>query len=386
VLFRVNQGVAERPFILVEAQRESTVVFDAGAIAGVRATAEYEVFGAQELTFTSAKRLARARIDSVHESRAFGHVVESDGSSARSGTTLPAGARAVLALVPLGAHAVDNIAVFIDRSAGDVDSLVRGMPAVRVVDSASAEATITRRRGVLEVVYQGVALPPVTADTPWTVATRDTMVSVYRGQRLTRVARRDTIAGYPAGRLCAALTRAYAISAFRSIQPPQPNGDIAIHARFVPFARGTPADTVAREDTTYVGRAYDLYIMVSVPPELAPNSTLYMTAALEGYISRPIVAWPPRGTSGSLKDRLNRWIKIADSVVASPPAGSEQLKVVVNDSPYDFRSLATTFDQCGRRREQGTRGDPGELGRPARARGWQATSRRILTLPLPATH
>lgn len=354
VVFRSNQGIAARPFVLASAAGGDRVTLDAGAIHGVRRSAVYDVFGAGELGFAS-RPVARVRIDSVIEAKSFGRVVAEDGN-AGSQTRIPAGARAVPTRVPLGAGQVERLRVHVEASALALAPAIRA-DSLRFVlsDSAAAHATVTTRRGVAEVYVKGIPLPP----------------QADEGVRV------GSVAGYAPAALCRPLVRALSITALDAIANPAPPAELTLDARVVPVGSGEPRAVAGAPgiDTITIGKLYDIYVRADVPSDLAALTTLYLTAAIAGYTSDPVVLWP-LASQPQAPIALNRWVRIARSVSVSEPVGSEILKVVVNSDQFDLRPLVQSFGSCDALR--GARGAKGNWGSQVEAiTGWTTLEKRI---------
>lgn len=356
VVFRSNQGIAARPFVLVSAAADGRVVLDAGAIHGVRPTAVYDVHGAGELRF-DAKPIVRVRVDSVTEAKSFARVVDERGNPDTRALELPAGARAVPSLVPLGAGSVERLAVHVEPAARGLAAAIAS-DSLRFVlaDSASAQAVVTTRRGVPEVYVRGIPLPPQSDDV---------------------VARNGSVVGYAPAALCRPLLRALSIANMEKLANPAPPAELTIDARVVPAGSGEPRGLAdpTRIDTLVVGRPYDIFVRVDVPSDLATVTTLYMTAAIEGYTSDPFVLWP-LASQAQTPVPLNRWIRIARGVSVSEPTGSEVMKVVVNSDQFDLRPLVQSFGSCDRP-QLATRGKGNWESQIAPVTGWTTLSHRM---------
>lgn len=353
VLFRANQGAAARPFVVATALPGGRVAIDAGAVHGVRNKSVYDVHGAGELRF-DATPVARVAIDSVEASRAFGVVVDESMKPVTAAVRLPDAARAVPSLVPVGAPAPRRLGVHVDASAASLAAGVRADSTRFVLaDSATADATLTQRRGVPEVLVRGVSLPPQSTDS--------TVAATFQGRRVT---------GYAPEGLSCPLLRALSITNLERLDNPAPPGDLAVLARLVRAGTGAPRTDESKVDTVYIGEPVDVYVKVAVTADLASISRLYMTAALAGYTSSPAVLWPQGDVTPF---PLNRWVPIMRNVTVDEPGGSEILKVVVNSDPYDLTSLVQAFGAC-----PGTRGLRGDwTSKMAPVTGWMAVSHRV---------
>jgi hypothetical protein len=374
LLFRSNTGIAARPFVLARVD-QGRVLLDAGAIHGVRRNAVYDVFGAGELRFDS-RPIAKVRVDSIVESMSFASGVDERGDTVRV-QALPTGARAVLSRVPLGAKTVEKLMVFVDATVPDSIRHVIASDSARFVvsDSARAFARVTRARGVLEVMADGIALPPQDADG---IVKREVLaeVVVSRGSRFVKQTRRDTIAGY-GGSLCSPLIRALAISALEAIRNEAPPADLSADIRVLPYRMGPPTDIkrLSDADVIRVGDTVSIYARVDIPADVAGDVKWYMTAAIEGYTSDPFVLRPGPNDAPTPVP-LREWIPLIRGIQVTEPAGVEVVKLVVNSDPYDLRPLVASFGDCTRAPVKGaSRGKWDTVIPPVT--GWTAVSRRV---------
>lgn len=358
VVFRANQGIAARPFVLASWHPAGKVVLDAGAIHGVRPTAIYEIFPADEVRFAS-RPIAKVRVDSVVEAQSFAAFIDDAGKALAKGPDLPKNARAVLSRVPIGAAAVERLAVHVHPSAAALRAQVAAdSQRFMLTDSARAFAVVTQQRGVPEVLVRGIPLPPQTTD---------------------QVVRRDSAVGYAPAALCAPLVRALSIASMEAIANPAPPAELTIDARFVPSGGGEPQGLrdATLPDTVQIGKPYDVYVKVEVPADLATVTQMYMTAAIAGYTSDPFVLWPHPSAAQSPVP-LNRWIRLHRGVTVSEPAGSEIMKVVVNSDQYDLRPLVQSLGSCPAPAAEALRGMKGNWTTKIEPiRGWTTLEKRI---------
>lgn len=358
LIFRSNQGVAARPFVTAR-EVAGRLVLDAGAIHGVRKTANYEVYRSGEVQFTTVP-IARIRVDSVVAEQSFGVYVDAQGNvlgaagSSFTKPTLPDGARAVLSRVPLGANRVDRLRIYFAKGAATLaDSVQNDSSRFVIVDSASADAIVTLQRGVAQVYVNGIPLAPQT----------DEAVRV------------DSLVGYRGTELCRPLIRALSITAMNGIENPTPPADLTLDVHLVPAGTGAPRGVRAAgvPDSVVLGKRYDVYARANARAQIAEISTLYMTLAIGGYTSDPFVLWPQEGDAHS-PITLNTWIQVGFDIPMLEPIGSEMLKMVVGSDQFSLQPLVESFGICG-----AIRGDPPAKWRsnPKAIVGWTTLSHRI---------
>jgi hypothetical protein len=368
-LFRSNIGVASRPFALMTSQRGSAVSIGVGAVHGVRASAMYDVFGPAETRFAGGQ-LARVRVNAVEDTISHGIVVNESGDEVRDAPPLPQAARAVLALVPLGGSAIPRLRIFVDSSAAShVAALRTRVDTTRIEfvrDPTQSHAVITKRRGVLEVLADGAALPPQPAD-----------------EQLPRrsVAPEESPAGYSDAALCKALTRAFSIAKLHALNNPSAPAALRAYVRVVPSGSEPPFDTLSAVDSVRAGTAavptmVDVYAKLSVPYEVARRTRLYVSAAVAGFVSEPYVFWPENQEAEHFP--VNSWRPIWRGVPVRPPLGRETVKLVVNSDQYDLRSLVNSAQLCSNRVAGGSTRSPGGADSIT---GWTTVSRTLHILP-----
>ncbi len=364
LIFKSNEGVAAQPFVTAR-EVGGRLVLDAGAIHGVRKTANYDVYRSGEVQFSSAP-IARVRVDSVVAERAFAVYVDEQGSvlgaagSSFTKPTLPVSARAVLSRVPLGANRVDRLKVYFDKSAMALATEVRrDSSRFVIVDSASADAIVAQSLGVARVFVNGVALAP-------------------QPDEAVRV---DSIVGYRGNALCRPLIRALSITSLNSIENPTPPTGLTLDIRLVPAGAGAPRGLrpAGIPDSVLLGKSYDVYARADAQLQQAEISSLYMTIAIGGYTSDPAVLWPPAGIPHSPIE-MNKWILVGESIPMLEPVGSEMLKMVVNSDQFSFQPLVESFGACDGARGPNDKG-PNDSGKwrsnPKPIVGWTTLSHRI---------
>jgi hypothetical protein len=334
-LFKVGAGVVvpERGFALVRTLAGRRVQLDIGAVHGVRTGSTYDVYRPSETRFR-AGRLAQVRVDSVLETTAFATPVVS--------VRIPAGARAVLSRVPAGAMQLDRLSVYVDPSARAMRDSLRSFDWVRITSNpARAMAEVRERDGVYQVLVQGQELPPLPRES---------------------------------GGLCERLRRGFSIAALDLVRNDRPPAELRLDVRLLP-AGATPARTSGSVDTAYAGELYDIWVWVELPREMAARSTLYLSVAVAGYTSSPTALSVSDGPPSPLtREQLNVPLRLLRDPVRLPPAtGIEQLKVVVNSDPFDFRELMNTLPECAGPRGGTARGPESEFV----VTGWTASERRI---------
>jgi len=372
-LFRSHTGVASRAFALVTSQSGNQVTLGVGALNGVRQSAVYDVYGSTETRFAGG-RLARVRVDSVLEMTSRGRIVDEQGAPVTAAPRLPASARAVLALVPLGVTDLPALRVFVASSARDLSGMIKAMDSITIVvtpDSIGAHAVVTRARGVLEVFAGGIPLPPQTPE---------------RGAppNPQRVVAGDTIMGYTDSTLCGPLTRAFAIAKLTELRNSSPPPDLRAYVRVVPSGTQlTGKDTLVLADTVRIGTTsaparVDVLAYISVPEGAVARTRLYVSGAIAGYASDPYVFWPERQEPSPFP--LNVWKPLWSGVQLSPPAGPEMIKVTVNSDQYDLRSIVNAAQLC-RSRGIGQTNAKGFDQAADSVTGWTAVSRTVQILP-----
>jgi metacaspase-1 len=323
-LFNVQGDVARRAYALVRSA-DGGYEIDIGAIHGVRDSATFDIFGAGEIGFGGTP-VAQARVVSVAETTSRLRLVGADAA-------IPAGARAVLARVPIGASTFDLLPVWVDPRSGRADE-VGGLPFVRVVaDSADARAHVLAD----SIAYRGLRLPPVDADAS----------------------------------VCTTLRRAFAIASFDLIRNPQPPSELMVRARMVPSGT-VPNDEEVTTDTVAVGELYDIFVKVEAPR----SARIYMTMAVAGFISDPAVLHPAEAALNQ-PFTLNQWVLVMPRIRPAPPAGLEVLKVVAGSDQFDLHALVNALPACARAR--GTR-DPWK-SQPVAVIGWTTLEHRVLIRP-----
>src|SRR2546425_4556 len=125
----------------------------------------------------------------------------------------------------LGARTRDHLMVYLAASAAAVRPLLDSMSFAQLTDSAHADAVVTARRGVLEVLVDGYPLPPLEVDSQHPAA----WIAVARHGA-------DSVLGYAPSRaaLCGPLTPAFRIASLRAIENPEAPFDLVAHLRVVP--------------------------------------------------------------------------------------------------------------------------------------------------------
>jgi len=351
-LFRMRGEVAHRAFALVTPLATGRVVLDVGVVNGVRRSALYDVFPPGETAF-SGPPLGQVTVDSLEETRALASVSEGV-------RPFPAGARAVLARVPRGARTRDHLTVYLAPSAAAARPLLESMSFAQLTDSAHADAVVTARRGVLEVLVDGYPLPPLAVDSQHPAA----WIAVARHGA-------DSVLGYARSRaaLCGPLTRAFGIASLGAIENPEAPFDLVADLRVVPS--GTPAE--ARQegaaDTMYIGKSYDIFARVLAPE----TSLLYLSVAVEGYSADPWMVYPPQ-QGANRPIQLNTWVRILRSATPSEPAGVEVLKLVIDSDQFDFGSLLGALPRdCGLARGF-------NQAAPQPVTGWRALDHKLIIL------
>jgi len=349
LLFHVSEPVPAQQVVAITPLSDTTVGIDAGAVNGVRPSAQYDVFGAGETTFRGEPPYGRIEIDSVTRFQGFGRRVDARTSP------IPRGARAILSIVPYGVRRLTTISVFAPPDDPAISTIVRQFPAARVVsqtaDRATADVVLAARNGTVRVFAHAAEIKPLDASTQV-------------------VAGADTGFAPTAAAICGALTRAYMISALSLIENPamMPPIDVRLVA----------GDTVPSEfapytalDTAFIGQSYTLWVRAHVPDW----STLYLTVAIAGYLGDPTVLYPAPSSAGTFPTA--GWQAIYRNFSVTEPHGLEQIKVVAADKQYSLQSLAAALPQCGAKEVSRW------LGPPSRSaiKGWGATTRSILILP-----
>lgn len=330
-LFRVSAAVPSRAFVLVTPLPGRLVTIDAGALHGVRRAAVYDVFGPTETSFVGPG-LGQIMIDSVGEIASWGQVLGAAGA-------FSVGARAALAQLPRGAERVGALRLYLPAGASAATRRsVESLSFVKLVDSTQADARLAATRaGGWDVSLSGVTLPPL----PEEGSVSD---------------------------VCPRLARAFAITSFEAIDNPAAPLALQLEARFV--ERGAPAPTSGSAvDTLYVGRSYDLWVMVGA----REGETMYLTAASEGYTGPPAILVPDPTDPGPNTSflPLNEWVRIPGGNTAAEPTGLEVVKLLMSTDQYDFRRLVQGFPQCTPR---GTRQVPG----PTPPIRWRALAHRVM--------
>jgi hypothetical protein len=332
LLFRVSAVVPRRAFVLVTPLPGRRISIDAGAVHGVRRAAVYDVFAPTEKSF-DGPGLAQIMIDSVGEIASWGQVLGQAG-------TFAIGARAALAQLPRGAERVRALRLYLPAAAAAARRGLESLRFVELTDSTQADARLAARRaGGWDVIVSGVALPPLPEEGS-------------------------------VSEVCPRLARAFAIKSFEAIDNPAASLDLQLEARFVESDAPVPTSG-STEDTFYVGRSYDLWVMVGA----RAGERLYLTAASEGYTGPPAIIFPSAMQPGPNNEflPLNEWVRISRGVKAAEPTGLEVVKLLVGADQYDFRMFVQGFAQCTR---FGTREVPG----PAPRIHWRAQGHRIMIL------
>jgi len=373
-LFRSNTGVASRAFALVTSQSDNNVTLGVGALNGVRKSAVYDVYGPTETRF-AGRHLARVKVDSVLEMTSRGRIVDEQGALVTPAPRLPALARAVLALVPLGVSDLSTLRVFVASSASDLGGIVKAMDPTSIVmsrDSIGAHAVVTRSRGVLEVFAGGIPLPPQTPEK-------------NAPPNPQRVVAGDTIVGYTDSTLCGPLTRAFAIAKLTELRNSNRPPDLRAYVRVVPSGTQLAGrDTLVLADTVRIGSAssparVDVVAYISVPERAVARTRLYVSAAIAGYASDPFVFWPGERQEPA-PFPLNVWKPLWSGVPLSPPAGPEMIKLAVNSDQYDLRSIVNSAELC-KARGIGQSTAKGFDQAADSVTGWTAVSRTVQILP-----
>ena len=351
-LFRMRGEVARRAFALVTPVGTGRVALDVGVVNGVRRSAVYDVFPPRETAF-STPPLGQVTVDSLEETRALASVSE-------GGRPFPAGARAVLARVPRGARTRDHLTVYLAASAAAARPLLDSMSFAQLTDSAHADAVVTASRGVLEVLVDGYALPPLEVDSQHPAA----WIAVARHGA-------DSVVGYARSRaaLCGPLTRAFGIASLGAIENPEAPFDLVTDLRVVPSGTPPEARQEGAVDTMYIGKSYDIFARVLAPE----TSLLYLSVAVEGYSADPWMVYPTQsGANGPI--RLNAWVRILRNATPSEPAGVEVLKLVVDSDQFDFGSLLGALPRaCGLARGF-------NQAAPQPVTGWRALDHKLIIL------
>jgi hypothetical protein len=333
LLFRVSAVVPSRAFVLVTPLPGRRISIDAGAVHGVRRAAVYDVFAPTETSF-DGPALGQIFIDSVGEIASWGQVL--GGAAA-----FAVGARAALAQLPRGAERVEALRLYIPAAASAATRRsMESLPFVKLVDSTEADARLAATpAGGWDVILSGVAVPPLPEEGS-------------------------------VSQVCPRLARAFAIKSFEAIDNPAASLDLQLEARFVESDAPVPTSG-STEDTFYVGRSYDLWVMVGA----RAGERLYLTAASEGYTGPPAIIFPSAMQPGPNNEflPLNEWVRISRGVKAAEPTGLEVVKLLVGADQYDFRMFVQGFAQCTR---FGTREVPG----PAPRIHWRAQGHRIMIL------
>lgn len=370
-VFRSHVGLASRAFAIVNRQNGSELTIGIGAVHGVRPSAVYDVYAPDETRFAGG-HLARVKVEAVEDTISRGRIIGETGEPIPNAARLPAGARAVLSLVPLGGTEVPRLRLFVASSARDdfTKALTRiDTSRVEVVrDSLRAHAVITRGRGILEVVADGVALPP----------------QLPEGQPLppSVVIDKDTVMGYTDATLCGALSRAFSIAKLAELRNTTAPAELRAYVRVVRAGSPSPFDTTTTADTVTLGTTIapakvDVYAYVSVPEAAVAKTRLYVSGAVAGFASDPFVFWPTRQDE---RFPLNVWKPIWTGVALSPPAGRETIKLTVNSDQYDLRSLVNAAELC--RERSASRGiGKGFESNADSVVGWTTVSRTVHILP-----
>ncbi len=361
-LFRSRVGVASRAFSVVYAQRGNVVTLGVGAAHGVRTGAIYDIFGAAETRFSTG-RVAQVLVTAVADTVSTATMIGESGDAPLEGMQLPTNARAVLALVPLGATDVPKLRLFVAPSAQASYARISGLDASRVEvvrDSTRAHATMTRDRGVLEVIADGTVLPPLES------ANQSTLRTVFRG---------ESVLGYRDGAVCDALTRAFTIAKFAALNNPAAPEALQAFVRVVPTTARPPFDFSSTADSVRTGDQAIVYALVRVPDEAAAKTRLYVSVAATGFVSnaailtdRPVDAPFP----------VNAWILVSKPLTISPPAGREIIKFTVSSNQYDLSSLISSAKLCDKSLPEPMRS--ARSGADAVA-GWTTVSRIVHILP-----
>lgn len=360
-VFKVGEGVVvpERGYATVRSSRGSAVELNVGAIHGARPGATYAVYGPDETAFR-AGRLAQLVIDSVGERTSTARFVGAPIS-------LPAGARATMSQVPVGAVDLDRLTVYLNPSAGALRSDLATLSWVRLTDDpSSAVAEVREMGGAYQVLVRGHEIPPLAADLQAGFA-REATVAV-EGKQVG-------IRGYEGSldAVCGALRRGFSVAAMELVRNDAPPPQLRVDVRVLPTSVTTPRLTDTGVDTTYVGETYNIWAFVDVPPAAVPTTPLFLTAAVAGYTAQPTLLWPQAQVQPRLTpQQVNVPLLLFSNVRMSPVTGVEMIKAVINTSPFDLRPLISRLPTCGVRSGRG-----GWEQEPMVIEGWNSADRLV---------
>ncbi|MFN8670262.1 MAG: caspase family protein [Gemmatimonadaceae bacterium] len=308
-VFGGGDSLPARDFAMVGPSATGRYKIDRGDLHGVRRGSVLDVYAPGD-GFVGTRPLGQLRIDSLQAESAFGRGIS-------GGAPFPAGARAVMAALPLGTGTSERASVWIDPTFHSLAREFDGALFRQVPDSANAQLRVVRdASGRARIVVGDHAI------------VRDPS---ERGENAIHPCQ---------------IRRAY--GAARLLAMPEASADrkrIDVIALLLPGSRTVSAQHLpespwgSRPSTALIlGEQYTLWVYVEAPP----GARVFLSAVWAGFTGDLAIA--PR-TPTPVSVPPNQWLPLDDYEIVEP-LGAEIIKVVASSDPFTFSPFMESLPGC----------------------------------------